>query len=124
MAQTPEGKVKDAIKKQLLAYGAYFTMPVKAGYGSNGELDFNIGLNGRRLDVEAKAGANQPSELQWIHIERITASGCSSLVIREDNLHLLEQWLRRVSDGALTSQLRVRPYRKAKGRGVEKHGTF
>lgn len=113
MAKTPEGKVKDAIKARLMAAGAYYTMPVKMGYGSNGELDFNVGFLDRRLDIEAKAKGNTPSELQWHHIERITASGCSSLVIDETNLYLLDAWL--------VDQARVRPVRKPTNRGVLRH---
>lgn len=116
MAKTPEGKVKDAIKARLVAAGAYYTMPVKMGYGSNGELDFNVGLDGMRLDIEAKAKGNTPSELQWHHIERITAADCSSLVIDETNLHLLDEWL--------ATRHRVRPVRKASNRGVLRHERY
>ena len=125
MAKTPEGKVKDQIKLLFLKYGAYYTMPVKMGYGNNGELDFNAGLNGFRLDVEAKAGSNTPSELQWVHVERLAAAGCPSMVIKEDNLHVLQKWLELASmDGMPAAKLRVRPIRKPKGRGVLKHHRF
>lgn len=39
MANTPEGKVKDAVKKVLKAVGAYYHMPVQNGMGSP-SLDF------------------------------------------------------------------------------------
>lgn len=124
MAKTPEARVKDEIKALLQEYGAYYTMPVKLGYGNNGELDFNVGLHGYRLDIEAKAGKNHPSELQWRHIERLAMAGCSSLVINEHNQPLLRRWLELVAKRVPMEQVRVRPYRKAKGRGVERHARF
>ena len=123
--KTPEGKVKDEIKKLLAAHGAYYTMPVKLGYGNNGELDFNVGINGFRLDIEAKAGKNTPSELQWQHIERLAKAGCPSLVIDEDNIRLLAIWLRKATaDGATATHLRVRPLRVEGSKRVDKHVTF
>lgn len=93
MATTAEGRVKSKIKALLKAHGAYYTMPVMTGMATNGTPDFAVGHLGRYLAIEAKAGDNQPTELQWARLGEVAKAGCSTMVIREDNLHLLETWL-------------------------------
>lgn len=93
MATTPEGKVKAAIKKLLKQYGAYHTMPVMTGMATNGTPDFAISSAGRYLGLEAKAGDNEPTELQWVRLTDIQKSGGSTMVINETNLHILMSWL-------------------------------
>lgn len=90
---TPEGKVKDKIKKLLKANGAYFTMPVMTGMATNGTPDFSICHAGRYLAIEAKAGDNAPTELQWVRLREVERAGGSTMVIHEGNMHLLENWL-------------------------------
>lgn len=90
---TPEGKVKSALKKMLKHYGAYFTMPVMTGYATNGTPDFSVGHAGRYLAIEAKAGDGVPTELQWVRLREVERAGCSTMVINEQNLQLLEKWL-------------------------------
>lgn len=94
MATTPEGKVKAAIRKLLKTNGAYFTMPVMTGFATNGTPDFSVGHAGRYLAIEAKAGDNAPTELQWVRLMEVERAGCSTMVIHESNLHLLEAWLK------------------------------
>lgn len=55
MAATPEGKVKDAIKKVLKKHGAWYFMPVSNGMGQVGIPDFICCWNGKFVGVEAKA---------------------------------------------------------------------
>lgn len=68
MASTPEGKVKDALRKWLIAKGVWFAgkpapavvtgwmyMPVPTGMGVNGIPDFCGIYKGRPLYIEAKA---------------------------------------------------------------------
>jgi len=86
VAQTPEGKVKDAIKKILAFYKVYYVMPMGTGYGNSGPLDFSACVNGRYLGVEAKAGKGKTTALQDRHIEQIRAAGGIVLVINELNL--------------------------------------
>jgi hypothetical protein len=93
MAATPEGKVKDKIKKLLKTHGAYYTMPVMTGMATNGTPDFSIGHAGRYLAIEAKAGDGAPTELQWVRLREVERAGCSTMVINEHNLHLVEAWL-------------------------------
>lgn len=90
---TPEGKVKLALKKLLKTHGAYYTMPVMTGFATNGTPDFSIGHAGRYLAIEAKAGGGVPTELQWVRLRDVERAGCSTMVINETNLQLLEKWL-------------------------------
>lgn len=55
MAQTPEGKVKDAVKKVLKAHGVWFYMPVAGPFSAHGIPDFVCIWNGRFLAIETKA---------------------------------------------------------------------
>ena len=55
MANTPEGRIKDAVKKYLTALGAYWYMPVSNGMGRVGCPDFLICYKGRFIACETKA---------------------------------------------------------------------
>ena len=87
---TPEGKVKDEIKKVLKAHGAYYAMPMGTGFGNAGVPDFLVCLNGEFLGIEAKAGKGTTSALQKKNIAEIEAAGGRALVINEGNFELLE----------------------------------
>ena len=93
MASTKEGLVKSKIKRILKEYGAYHTMPVMTGMATNGTPDFAVGHSGRYLAIEAKAGDNEPTELQWVRLTEVQKAGCSTMVINEANLHVLMSWL-------------------------------
>lgn len=116
MAETPEGKVKKKIKALCKKYHAYYNMPVMSGFGVNGTVDFTICSAGRYLGLEAKAGDNQPTELQWICLTDVQRAGGSTMVINEYNLNVLETWLK--GDVQLT-----RAVRNMEGRGVMHHWT-
>ena len=73
MALTPEGRVKEAVKRRLKALGAYYYMPVSNGMGRVGAPDFIVCLDGRFIAIETKAPGkrgnttpNQDRELQAI----------------------------------------------------------
>lgn len=73
MAMTPEGRVKEAVKKYLNGIGAWWYMPVSNGMGRVGCPDFLICYKGRFLAVETKAPGkrgnttpNQDRELEGI----------------------------------------------------------
>jgi hypothetical protein len=55
MASTPEGRVKSAVKAELIRRGIWFYMPVQNGMGQVGIPDFVCCWNGRFLGVETKA---------------------------------------------------------------------
>lgn len=55
MAQTPEGKVKDAVKKELRKRDIWYFMPMQNGFGVVGIPDFICCWEGTFLAIETKA---------------------------------------------------------------------
>jgi hypothetical protein len=89
---TPEGKVKEAVKKLLKKYKCYYVMPMTRGMGSSGAPDFLVCAGGRFVGVETKAGAARPTQLQLANLQAIESAKGVSLVINESNLGDLE-WI-------------------------------
>lgn len=90
---TPEAKVKNKIKEILKKHKAYYAMPIGSGYGNSGVPDFLVCCNGHFIAIEAKAGRNEPTALQWKNLRDITNAGGTALVVNEENLHDLENAL-------------------------------
>jgi hypothetical protein len=74
MARTPEGKVKDAVKKLLKERGIFFYMPVQNGMGVVGIPDLICCDQGAFLAIETKAPGkrgnltpNQEHRIMEIH---------------------------------------------------------
>jgi hypothetical protein len=93
MARTPERAVKDAVEKLLKAHKVWYFFPNMTGYGRAGIPDIIACVRGRFLAIECKAGKGQTTALQDRELERIEDSGGFAIVIREDNLDVLEQIL-------------------------------
>lgn len=93
LQMTPEGKVKEKVKKVLKAHGAYWHMPVQNGMGAP-SLDF-VGCHfSRYYAIETKAGNKQPTPRQKLTIESIQAAGGKTFVVNEvSGLKELEEWL-------------------------------
>ncbi len=89
MAATPESKVKAKIKAILKEHGVYYAMPIGTGLGNSGVPDFLCCIHGFFVGIEAKAGKNQPTALQWKNLREINDAGGYTLVINEDNMALL-----------------------------------
>ena len=85
MAGTPEGKVKDLVKKLLKAHGAYAHWPVQAGYGSP-TLDCNGSHHGMRFDIETKAPGKHLTPRQELIRTDLLAAGGPVFVIGEKKL--------------------------------------
>lgn len=95
MARTPEGRVKDAVKKLLTSKGVWWYMPANNGMGRVGAPDFLCCWRGRFLAIETKAPgkrgtttANQDRE-----IAAINEAGGIAVVI--DDVSQLEELLTR-----------------------------
>lgn len=86
MATTPEGKVKDAVRKVLHVLGAYYVMPVTGGYGRQGAPDFLVCYEGKFFGIECKAGKGKTTALQDLNLQQIGAAGGFAMVIREDDV--------------------------------------
>ena len=95
MAATPERKVKKACTDLLTKHGAYYFYPVTGGYGRSGIPDIIVCHRGRFLAVECKAGSNMPTALQEAEMAKIRTAGGDALVVWEDNIHQLRDWLER-----------------------------
>lgn len=93
MAQTPEKKVKDQIKRRIKDAGGYYAMPVMVGMAQNGTPDFLVCVGGQFAGVEAKAGKGKPTKLQLVRLREILDAGGTALVINEQNMDQLEGWL-------------------------------
>lgn len=94
--QTPEGKVKDKVKRLLQDYGCYYFMPVQTGYGAP-TLDFLICCEGVFIAVETKAPGKKPTARQEMTIQQMQKAGAVVLVIDGDNISTLEYMLKRIT---------------------------
>jgi hypothetical protein len=95
MSLTPEGKVKDKVKRLFKSMGVYYAMPATGGYGVSGVPDFLVCLKGRFIGVECKAGKGKPTALQLKNLAEIEASGGISVIVNEDNLAQFETTMRK-----------------------------
>jgi len=93
MATTPEGRVKNAVKKLLKAYGCYYHMPVVRGFGKR-TLDFIGCHRGRFFAVETKAFNKEMTDQQADIATEMRAAGAAVFRINaESGLDDLETWL-------------------------------
>lgn len=95
MATTPEGKVKNAVKKVLKEEGVYYFMPVQTGYGA-ASLDFLCCLpNGRFLAIETKASDKETITERQLHVanEIRKAGGLVLLVDSLERARTLQTWI-------------------------------
>lgn len=90
---TPEGKVKEQVKRLFKKYGIYYHMPVMNGMGSP-TLDFNACCNGYYVTVETKAPGKHPTARQQITMAEIQAAGGFVFVVSNQlELDRLEAFL-------------------------------
>ena len=91
---TPEGKIKDKVKKILKTYeNLYYEMPVPSGYGKSG-LDFTCCFCGRFFAIETKAPGKKLTALQKQTMHSIfRAGGVVFVVDGERSLQELDAWL-------------------------------
>jgi Holliday junction resolvase len=93
MAQTPEGKVKAAVRKLLVKHGIYYFMPPGMGLGRAGIPDIIGCYKGRFIAIECKAGKGKTTALQDRELTAIAFAGGFTFVARETNLEELEKEL-------------------------------
>ena len=85
MAQTPEGRVKDAVKKVLKEFGVWYYMPVSTGFQKAGIPDF-VGVlprSGRFIGIETKAPGKKgnATENQKRIRDELVAQGAVSIIV-------------------------------------------
>jgi len=93
LAQTPESKVKSSVTTILKRLGIYYFYPVTGGYGSSGVPDIVCCYDGVFVAIECKAGHNKPTPLQEAQMQKIRQAGGYTIVINEENVSILENWL-------------------------------
>ncbi len=85
--KTPEGRVKDQIKKVLTSRNIYYKMIVPHPMGANaGISDFQLHHQGYFIVIEAKPklGKKKPTVLQAKYMDAIDAAGSVSFVVRNE----------------------------------------
>ena len=90
---TPEGRVKEAVKKRLKELGIWHFSPVSNGMGRHGIPDLICCWNGRFLAIETKAKGKRAntSALQDIELTAINSAGGIAVVI--DDVEQLDEVL-------------------------------
>lgn len=93
MATTPEGKVKNAVRKVLDRLGIYHFMPPGMGLGRSGIPDIIGCKNGKFIAIECKAGKGKVTALQERELIAICNAGGFTFVVNETCLDELEERL-------------------------------
>lgn len=96
---TPEGRIKELVKRLLDRYGddVYREMPVPGGFGKSG-LDFTICFFGHFIAVETKAPGKKPTGRQELRIREIERAGGAVFVVDgHSTLIPLEKHLERIA---------------------------
>jgi len=99
MAETPEWKVKRAVRLMLDKLGAYHFMPPANGFGRAGIPDIIACIDGHFIAIECKAGKGQTTALQDRELNAILNAGGTTYIARENNLDELQQLLRYKTSG-------------------------
>lgn len=95
---TPEAKVKASVVKLLKQYEVYYFFPATHGFGRSGVPDIVCCMNGIFVAIECKAGTGKLTALQDREIKRIRENKGIAFVINEQNIHILEAYLRGKDD--------------------------
>ncbi len=97
--QTPEGKVKAAVRKILDEFGVYYFSPAANGYGRVGIPDIICCVNGRFLAIECKAGKGTATALQKRELDDIRLAGGVAIVVNESTIAAIQTIVRTMKDG-------------------------
>ena len=108
MAKTPEGEIKDQVRKVLDEMGAYYFFPAANGYGRTGIPDVIACIGGHFIGIECKAGSKQPAALQQRELGNIEKAGGTGLLVNADNIDHLENYLREYYERYRLSKLGCR----------------
>lgn len=95
---TPEAKVKASVVKLLKKYEVYYFFPATHGFGRSGVPDIICCMKGIFVAIECKAGKGKTTALQDRELKRIKENKGIAFVVNEDNIHVLEAYLRDEDD--------------------------
>ena len=93
MAKTPEGEIKDQVRKILDEMGAYYFFPAANGYGRTGIPDVIACIGGHFIGIECKAGSKQPTALQQRELDNIEKAEGTGVLVNADNISNLKNIL-------------------------------
>lgn len=99
MAQTPESKVKKAVREMLDVLKIYHFMPPANGFGRAGIPDIIGCMDGHFIAIECKAGKGTTTALQDRELNAILNAGGTTYIARENNIAELKQLLKERRDG-------------------------
>lgn len=92
---TPEGRIKNTVKKALTEFGAYYHMVVQNGMGAP-SLDFVGCHKGAFFAIETKAGNKGMTPRQEATADKMRKAGAKVFLINEEtDLGELINWLTR-----------------------------
>jgi Holliday junction resolvase len=86
MADTPEWKVKKAVRLLLDRLGVYHFMPPANGFGRAGIPDIIGCMDGHFIAIECKAGKGTTTALQDRELNMVLNAGGTTFIARETNL--------------------------------------
>ena len=86
MAETPEWKVKKAVRLMLDRLGVYHFMPPANGFGRAGIPDIVGCMDGHFIAIECKAGKGKTTALQDRELNAVLNAGGTVFIAREHNL--------------------------------------
>lgn len=90
---TPEGKVKDAVRRILKKHEVWYFSPVSNGLGKHGIPDFVCCFEGRFVGIECKArDGMEPTTLQAICLDHIRVAGGTAFVVTPALLEALDRY--------------------------------
>jgi Holliday junction resolvase len=98
MAKTPEGEIKDQVRKVLDEMGAYYFFPAANGYGRTGIPDVIACVGGHFVGIECKAGSKQPTALQQRELDNIEKAEGTGILVNADNIDILKDILENRQD--------------------------
>ena len=98
MAKTPEGEIKDQVRKVLDEMGAYYFFPAANGYGRTGIPDIIACVGGHFIGIECKAGSKQPTALQQRELDNIERAEGTGILVNADNINILKDILENRQD--------------------------
>ena len=98
MAKTPEGEIKDQVRKVLDDMGAYYFFPAANGYGRTGIPDVIACVGGHFIGIECKAGSKQPTALQQRELDNIEKAEGTGILVNADNIDILKDILENRQD--------------------------
>lgn len=103
---TPEGRVKDKVKRLLKRFKVYYHMAVLNGMGSP-SLDFICCAWGFYFAIETKAPKEWPTERQKLTMKEISEAGGFVFVVRDDESLLMLEAHLELMEPCLAKNLRL-----------------